>query len=112
LTLAIFAALSLAKRPIAVTTLTVGRESNLAPHPGLANSFFSLEQSSFYGMVRSTYKAPFHLLFEKVAMGAGHEEKLFSSLLIYTSDFKLRFRIKLSHLREYYFFVCLVNLQA
>jgi hypothetical protein len=28
------------------------------------------------------------------------------------SDFKLRFCIKLAHLREYNFFVCLVNLQA
>jgi hypothetical protein len=32
--------------------------------------------------------------------------------LIYTSDFKLRFRIKLAHFREYILFVCLANLQA
>jgi hypothetical protein len=32
--------------------------------------------------------------------------------LIYTSDFRLQFCIKLAYLREYNFFVCLVNLQA
>ena len=32
--------------------------------------------------------------------------------LIYTSNFKLQFRIKLALFREYNFFVCLVNLQA
>jgi hypothetical protein len=37
---------------------------------------------------------------------------LFDKRLIYPSNFKQQFCNKVGHLREYTFFVCLVNLQA